>query len=167
MTAKEGTGDMTTAYGEVHHVGLTVKDIDRSLAFYEKMFGVTPLFVNSASGDELSTSLGVPDAKLRFAFLQFGDGVVELLSYDNPRKESFTRRNCDVGSAHVCIHVDDIRSAYEELKEKDAEFFSEPLRIDGGPLDGCSFVYLRDPDGITLELFETAKKSPAGENHVA
>lgn len=148
---------MPDAIGRVHHVGLTVKDIDKSLEWYGRMFGVEPVFVTKAEGDELAAAVGVPGAKLTFAFLRFGETDVELLSYDNDRDENFGRRNCDVGSPHLCLLVDDIEASYQDLKAKGAEFFAEPLHIQGGPLDGCSFVYFRDPDGITLELFEEAK----------
>ena len=148
-------------FGSVHHVGLTVKDLDRSLAFYERMFGVTPSFDVAAASEPLSLALGVGGAKLRFAFLRFGETAVELLTYHNPRVDEFALRNCDVGASHVCIHVEDIRAAYEHCKSNGAEFYSEPFHIEGGPLDGCWFVYMRDPDGITLELFQVA---PAGED---
>jgi catechol 2,3-dioxygenase-like lactoylglutathione lyase family enzyme len=148
---------MPGAIGRVHHVGLTVKDLDKSLEWYRQMFGVEPVFVTYAEGEQLSAAVGVPDAKLSFAFLRFGETDVELLSYNNDRDETFGRRNCDVGSPHLCILVDDINTSYRDLKAKGVEFFAEPLHIEGGPLDGCSFVYFRDPDGITLELFEEAK----------
>jgi catechol 2,3-dioxygenase-like lactoylglutathione lyase family enzyme len=148
---------MPDAIGRVHHVGLTVKDMDKSLEWYGRMFGVEPVFVTQAEGDGLATAVGVPGAKLTFAFLRFGETEVELLSYDNDRDENFGRRNCDVGSPHLCLLVDDIEASYQDLKAKGVEFFAEPLHIEGGPLDGCSFVYFRDPDGITLELFEEAK----------
>ncbi len=148
---------MPEAIGHVHHVGLTVKDLDKSLAWYRQMFGVEPVFVTYAEGEQLSAAVGVPGAKLSFAFLRFGETDVELLSYNNDRDENFSRRNCDVGSPHLCILVDDIDASYRDLKAKGVEFFAEPLHIEGGPLDGCSFVYFRDPDGITLELFEEAK----------
>jgi catechol 2,3-dioxygenase-like lactoylglutathione lyase family enzyme len=151
---------MPDAIGRVHHVGLTVKDVEASLEWYGRMFGVEPVFVTKAEGDELATAVGVPGAKLTFAFLRFGETEVELLSYDNDRDETFGRRNCDVGSPHLCILVDDIEASYRDLKAKGVEFFAEPLHIEGGPLDGCSFVYFRDPDGITLELFEEAKAKP-------
>ena len=148
---------MPGAIGHVHHVGLTVKDLDKSLEWYGRMFGVEPVFVTYAEGEQLATALGVPEARLSFAFLRFGETEVELLRYDNDRDETFGRRNCDVGSPHLCILVGDINATYQDLKAKGVEFFAEPLHIEGGPLDGCSFVYFRDPDGITLELFEEAK----------
>jgi catechol 2,3-dioxygenase-like lactoylglutathione lyase family enzyme len=150
-------------FGSVHHVGLTVKDLDRSLEFYELMFGVTPSFDVEAASEPLSRALGVEDAKLRFAFLRFGETAVELLTYDNPRLDEFALRNCDVGAPHVCIHVEDIWASYKHCKQNGAEFYSDPFHIEGGPLDGCWFVYMRDPDGITLELFQVA---PTGEDMV-
>jgi glyoxylase I family protein len=138
----------------VHHIGLVVRDLERSLEFYGQMFGVAPEFTADASGDEVSEALGVPNASLRFAFLRLKNVDLELLSYGNPRKESFDLRGCDVGASHVAIEVDDIDAMCAAMAEKGVQFFAKPLRIDGGPLDGCKFVYFRDPDGIILELFE-------------
>ena len=63
-----------------------------------------------------------------------------------------------MGSTHVCIDVPDLQKAYDDLREKGIEFLAPPLHIDSGPLEGCSFVYFKDPNGVTLELFE----SPGG-----
>ena len=150
-----------SSFGDMHHVGITVRDLEASLAWYERIFGVKPEFVAQGSGPDLSKAVGVPGADLRFAFLRFGSCVVELLCYDNDREETYTRSNADVGSAHVCIDVPDLRAAYQDLLGKGVEFLAPPLLIDDGPLEGCSFVYVKDPDGITLELFET----PAGKVH--
>jgi catechol 2,3-dioxygenase-like lactoylglutathione lyase family enzyme len=144
-----------SSFGDVHHVGITVRDLDASLAWYERMFGLRPEFVAEGSGPELSTAVGVPEAKLRFAFLRFGSCVVELLHYDNERDDRAGRSNADVGSAHVCIDVPDLRAAYEDLLGKGVEFLSAPLDIPDGPLAGCSFVYFTDPNGVTLELFQS------------
>ncbi|MFG1818994.1 VOC family protein [Kribbella sp. NPDC049174] len=142
-------------FGDMHHVGITVRDMEESLAWYEQMFGLTPEFIAEGSGPELSRGVGVPGAKLRFAFLRFGSCVVELLHYDNEREETFDRSNADVGSAHVCIDVPDIHRSYEDLRAKGAEFLAPPLHIEDGPLEGCWFVYFKDPNGVTLELFQS------------
>lgn len=144
------------AFGDMHHVGITVRDLEASLVWYEQTFGVQREFVAHGSGPELSTAVGVPDAHLSFAFLRFGSCVIELLCYDNPRTEENERSNADVGSTHVCIDVPDLQAAYVSLLSKGIEFLAPPLHIEDGPLEGCSFVYFRDPDGVTLELFEKA-----------
>ena len=58
-----------------------------------------------------------------------------------------------------------IASAYEACRQKGAVFFSEPFRIEGGALDGCRFVYMRDPDGITVELFEVPEQREGASDH--
>jgi catechol 2,3-dioxygenase-like lactoylglutathione lyase family enzyme len=148
------------AIGNMHHVGITVRDLEASLQWYERTFGVTREFIAHGTGPDLSTAVGVDDANLRFAFLRFGNCVVELLSYDNERDETFERSNADVGSTHVCIDVPDIQAAYDDLRAKGIEFLAPPLHIDDGPLAGCSFVYFKDPNGVTLELFETGGIHP-------
>jgi catechol 2,3-dioxygenase-like lactoylglutathione lyase family enzyme len=139
---------------QLHHVGIPVSNLERSLAFYKDVFGVDPEFVADGSGDELSSALGVSDAVLSFAFLGVGPTILELLEYENPRGKAYDRGNCDVGATHVAFQVSDIRAAYEELVVRGISFNSPPLQIDGGPLAGCSFVYFTDPDGVQLELFE-------------
>jgi catechol 2,3-dioxygenase-like lactoylglutathione lyase family enzyme len=148
-----------TAFGDMHHVGITVRDLEESLQWYERTFDVRREFVAHGSGPELSTAVGVPDAELSFAFLRFGSCVIELLCYDNPRDDRNDRTNADVGSAHVCIDVPDLAAAYASLRSKGIEFLAPPLHIEDGPLEGCSFVYFRDPNGVTLELFEQAPAS--------
>lgn len=149
-----------SAIGNMHHVGITVRDLESSLQWYERTFGLTREFIAHGSGPELSTAVGVTDADLSFAFLRFGSCVLELLCYANERDDTFERSNADVGSAHVCIDVPDLRAAYEELRAKGITFFAPPLHIAEGPLAGCSFVYFKDPNGVTLELFESAGDHP-------
>jgi catechol 2,3-dioxygenase-like lactoylglutathione lyase family enzyme len=148
------------AIGNMHHVGITVRDLESSLQWYERTFGVTREFIAHGTGPDLSTAVGVKDANLRFAFLPFGNCVVELLCYDNERDETFERSNADVGSTHICIDVPDLQAAHDDLQAKGIEFLAPPFHIDDGPLAGCSFVYFKDPNGVTLELFETAGTHP-------
>lgn len=143
-------------FGDMHHVGITVRDLDASLAWYQRVFGLSPEFIAEGSGPELSAAVGVPQASLRFAFLRFGSCVVELLCYDNDREDAYRRSNADVGSAHVCIDVPDLQTVYDDLRGKGIEFLAPPLLIEDGPLAGCSFVYFKDLNGVTLELFQNA-----------
>jgi catechol 2,3-dioxygenase-like lactoylglutathione lyase family enzyme len=128
-----------TSFGDVHHVGITVRDLEESLQWYERVFDVRREFVATGSGPELSRAVGVPDADLRFAFLRFGSCVVELLCYANEREGTFDRSNADVGSAHVCIEVADLQKAYEDLRAKGVEFHrrrtagGRVLRVPEGP----------------------------------
>jgi len=46
-----------TAIGELHHVGITVRDLEVSLEWYERVFGVTREFIAHGSGPELSAAV--------------------------------------------------------------------------------------------------------------
>jgi catechol 2,3-dioxygenase-like lactoylglutathione lyase family enzyme len=148
----------------VHHIGITVKDLDRSLEWYNKMLGITPEAIGGGSGPSLSTGVGIPDVSVRFAFLHFPNCVIELMDYSTPRRiETFERSIVDTGSAHVCIEVPDIHESYSSLAKRGVDsFLSEPVKIEGGMLDGAWFVYFQDPDGIILELFQSAATHVTG-----
>lgn len=145
---------MSIAPNGIQHIGVPVKDLQRSLDFYKAVFDIEPEFTHTADGEKLSRGVGVPDAKLTLAFLQLGNTYLELLEYDTPREEIYGRMNCDVGAVHICFTVDDIDSSYQELRDMGVEFYSEPIFIADGPLKGYQFCYFKDPDGLTLELFQ-------------
>lgn len=146
---------MATRANSVNHVGVTVRSIERSLDFYWRSFGLEPTFVHRVSNSpQLDRSLGVEGAELTIAFLEIGNTNVELLEYHTQRETDYGLLNCDVGAVHICFEVDDIRSSIRRLEQEGVEFFAEPLFIDDGPLEGHTFVYFKDPDGMTLELFE-------------
>jgi catechol 2,3-dioxygenase-like lactoylglutathione lyase family enzyme len=138
----------------IQHIGVPVKSLRRSLAFYKEMFDLEPEFTHTGEGEDLSRGTGVPNAKLTLAFFQLGNTYLELLEYHTPRDEVFAKQNCDVGATHICFEVDDIQASYQELLDKGVEFYSPPILIDGGPLDGYWWCYFKDPDGITLEFFQ-------------
>jgi catechol 2,3-dioxygenase-like lactoylglutathione lyase family enzyme len=158
IAMNSGRSEQTHLSG-MHHVGIPVRDLSRSLAFYQDVFGLEAQFISEGSGPELSRAVGVPDARLTFAFIALGNTVLELLEYQAPEGRDYDRMNCDVGATHVAFEVPDIDEAYERLQKKGLTFNAPPVRIEEGPLAGCSFAYFKDPDGVQLEIFETAKRT--------
>lgn len=142
----------------LHHIGIPVSDMERSLAFYERLLGFTkPGITAVAEGPELSAVLQVPDAKLDAVFLRSGDLFLELLQYSSPEIQPFNGRNCDVGVLHVCFEVEDAQAVFEELSADGVAFNAPPMTLEEGDLAGHTFAYFRDPDGIQLELMELPK----------
>jgi catechol 2,3-dioxygenase-like lactoylglutathione lyase family enzyme len=144
----------------VHHVGLVVRDLDRSIWFYHDVLGLS--FANEPTpwfdGPELEMGVGVPGATLRQVSLWVGpDSTMELIEYGN-RPESSTSPvpNNFLGAAHVCFKVDDVRATKAELESKGVKFYTDVNVVDSGPLAGWRWVYFSDPDGLALELVEVA-----------
>lgn len=144
----------------VHHVGLVVKDLDRSIYFYHDLLGlplaneVTPWF----EGPGLEKGVGVPGATLRQTSMWVGENsTMELIEYGNRPPENTTHiPNNYLGAAHVCFKVADIHAKKAELESKGVTFYSEVNVVDAGPLAGWRWCYFSDPDGLALELVEIA-----------
>ena len=139
----------------VHHVGLTVRDMKRSFEWYTQMFDLEPGPVSHGSGETLSKSLQVDGADLSFSMIQIGGTRVEFLEYHSPEGKDYDRSNGDVGSAHVCFEVSDIDAAVRDLEAKGAVFNAPPITLDSGAFAGSTWAYLRDPDGIQLEIWQS------------
>ena len=143
----------------LHHVGITVKDLDASIRFYHDLLGLQ--FSNEPSpwfdGPELGPAVGVPGAGLRQVSLILGDSTFELLEYKSPPSETAKPlRSNNIGASHVAFAVDDIVAKKAELESKGIEFYSEVNTVDEGVLAGWRWVYFEDPDGYPLELVEVA-----------
>jgi glyoxylase I family protein len=144
----------------IHHAGLVVRDLDRSIYFYHDILQLpfanepTPWF----SGPQLETGVGVPGAVLRQVSLWVGDhSTMELIEYQNrPESSAAPVPNNYMGAAHVCFKVDDVRAKKAELEAKAVKFYSDVNVVDEGPLAGWRWVYFSDPDGLALELVEIA-----------
>jgi len=143
----------------VHHTGIIVSDLERSIDFYHGILGLD--FANEPSpvfdDPELGPKVGVPGAALRQVTLKAGDDQVELLEYSAPPSpvDEPVPQNA-LGAHHVGFCVDDIDGKVRELQEKGVEFLGDVTAVDEGVLAGWRWVYFRDPDGITLELVEVA-----------
>jgi catechol 2,3-dioxygenase-like lactoylglutathione lyase family enzyme len=150
----------------VHHTGIIVSDLERSVDWYREVLGLELLTEPSPTADEpeLGEGLGVPGAALRMATFAVGDDVLELLEYAAPPSpvDAPLPQNA-LGSHHVGFVVGDIQAKYDELTAKGVHFFSPPNAIDEGVLAGWRWAYFTDPDGITLELVEVAYTRPEEE----
>jgi catechol 2,3-dioxygenase-like lactoylglutathione lyase family enzyme len=149
----------------LHHVGISVQSLERSLAWYTGVLGLEgPIREGGGSGKEISDALQVAGVEVKVVCLKLPDGtLLELLEYEQPRGRPFTSANNDVGMVHVCFRVDDLDAVYEELLAKGVVFNAPPIRLDesSGELAGYAFVLFRDPDGVLLEFYEV----PAGAEY--
>jgi catechol 2,3-dioxygenase-like lactoylglutathione lyase family enzyme len=144
----------------IHHVGITVPDLDQGIAFYNGVLGLelfdppSPVF----DDEDLGERVGVPGAALRQVNMVLDGTIVELLEYTAPAPPYDDRpvvANAR-GAAHVCFQVEDVEAKKAELEAAGVEFLSDVNVVDEGVLAGWRWVYFRDPFGIVLELVEIA-----------
>jgi catechol 2,3-dioxygenase-like lactoylglutathione lyase family enzyme len=144
------------------HTGLTVRDLDRSLAFYRDLLGMEVIAEQEKQGGYLAAIVGYPDAHVRMAHLRIpgGEHMLELFEYIAPAgRAAQPLQPRDTGSPHLCFAVSDLPALYERLVEAGVDsFFSPPVEIDTGVNRGGWALYLRDPDGIPVELFQTPRR---------
>src|SRR5579863_3093653 len=117
---------------------LTVADIERSLRFYETVFGSRIL----SRGD----SKGAP------GYLQIANTwlIVNVGGGPTPDKPSVTLRvppNPDQVSSFMNVLVDDIQACCEVWRKRGAECITEPK-----PKYGETRCYIRDADGYIIEV---------------
>src|SRR4030081_2822880 len=92
------------------HTGITVSNLERSLAFWRDVLGFELSHRAHQAGELASEITGVPGAEISLAVLKAPGHKIELLEYQAPadRKQGADRRPCDIGSAHVALTVDDL-----------------------------------------------------------
>ncbi|MBI3943196.1 MAG: VOC family protein [Chloroflexi bacterium] len=148
--------DSSSLFKSVHHISLTVGNLERSLDFYVRVLGFPLVLRQDSQSEYLGSITGFSKVHIRMAHLQLpGTNVrLELFEYLEPLGQKADMRTMNTGSAHICFLVTDLPAIYERLKAQGIPFRSPPVAITSGANRGGYSVYFEDPDGITLELFQ-------------
>jgi len=131
----------------LHHAGISVPDLDRSLAWYCAALGLRPGY-----------QFEVPPLRLRGGFaLGEGDAGVELIelagSAPGVPKTDPPSANAVQGFNHVCFRVSDLGAAYARLLAHGAVAVWDPR---DAPEPVMRMAYVTDPDGNLIELVAPA-----------
>jgi lactoylglutathione lyase len=144
------------------HGGITVSEMDASLAFYRDGLGLEVHFDRIADAPYLREVLALEQTEMRVVYLRIPNtaAFVELLEYRGLERHPASARPCDPGSGHLCLYVDDVDAMHARLI--DGGFGSRskgPVAITAGPNQGARSVYAVDPDGYLVELFQPKASS--------
>jgi lactoylglutathione lyase len=121
------------------HTMLRVGDLDRSVAFYRDMFGMTEL-----------RRRDVPDGKYTLAFMGYADqpGSTELeLTYNY----GVDKYDIGTGFGHLAIGLADIYAACDKMRAAGAKISREPGPVKFGT---TVIAFVEDPDGYKIELIQ-------------
>ena len=142
-----------------HHTGLQVADLDRSLGFYRDLLGFELVFRWNPQAEYIGILVGYPGVDLHAAILKVpnSDTILELLEYRNVARHPVDTGTANPGTAHTAYFVDDLDAMYERLVAAGVRAVSPPVTPTIGPNVGGRAVYLMDPDGIRVELIQSAR----------
>ncbi|MGE0352294.1 MAG: VOC family protein [Gemmatimonadales bacterium] len=155
---------LATAVGQI---GLTVSDMDRSVAFYTRVLHFRMVADTEVAGGDYERLQGLFGLRMRVTRLRLGGEELELTEYLAPRGRPapVDARSNDGWFQHVAIIVRDMDRAYRWLRQNRVEHASSgPQRLpDWNPnAGGIEAFYFRDPDGHPLEIlaFPAGKGDP-------
>ena len=143
------------------HTGITVSNLERSLAFWRDVLGFELSHTAHQTGELAREITGVADAEIKLAVLRAPGGhKIELLEYlAPPDRKCLALKPCDVGSVHVALLVDDLDAALESIAASGWKAAGKPQTLRAGPNAGKRVIYVRDPDGTTIEFMEMPRQN--------
>ncbi len=151
----------------VDAIGITVADLDRSVAFYTQVLQFEMVAEMEEAGEEVEKRTGVFGSRLRTARLRLGEEAIELREFLAPQGRPFPQpsRSFDRWFQHIAIIVADMPKAYQWLRRHRVRHSSPgPQRLpDWNPnAGGIEAFYFQDPDGHSLEVlsFPAGKGDP-------
>jgi catechol 2,3-dioxygenase-like lactoylglutathione lyase family enzyme len=152
---------------KVNHICLVVKDMDKSIRFYQDVLGLELLQdieIPTDSGNEwhnprdLDDCFGVENSKSRqVAFIDEAGIALELQSPTIPEVKSGSQAG-DYGSTgmkELAFTATNIDKEVDRLKKLGVEFRTRIFEFGKGTMFGCRSILFYDPDGNILQLVET------------
>ncbi|WP_407562144.1 VOC family protein [Streptomyces sp. 184] len=141
------------------HVGISVSDLDASIAFYAALTGRDPVARGTMNSVPFGKSQGLPAATLRYATINIEGLGIDLIQFQDPVGERTNGMANRPGSMHLCLKVDDLDAVHARMKEAGYGFLGDGYTFAAGEVTpeaalGTKVAYFNDPDGTNLEIIE-------------
>lgn len=120
-------------FKRMDHVAMSVKDMDKCIAFYRDIIGFEKVF-DREFDVQMGKLIGVEGTKVRIVHMQFGDNKLELFKYEYPqgREPRPDALQSDYGLTHIGFMVEDFQATYQYLLDRGVKFLGEPVEIRPG-----------------------------------
>lgn len=140
----------------LNHVSVTVGELDRALAFWHGLLGLTISGLGEVAYPHLDEIVGIAPTRIRWAELDLEGGMLlELFQYLEPDGTRLDQRPWDAGAVHICLEVGGLDQLVTRLQEAGVVTRSKgAVQIPFGDWEGFRSIYAVDPDGVTVELLE-------------
>ncbi|KAF3686521.1 Methylmalonyl-CoA epimerase, mitochondrial [Channa argus] len=130
--------------GRLNHIAIAVPDMEKATALYRDILGA-----------RVSDKVPLPEHGVYTVFVELGNTKLELL---HPLGEKspiagFLQKNKSGGMHHICIEVDNINAAIDDLKAKNIRTLSTEPQV-GAHGKPVMFLHPKDCDGVLVELEE-------------
>lgn len=119
------------------HAMIRVKDIEKSLYFYQNLFDL-----------ELVKKKRLDDCELYFLEDMQTGFQIELTYNDETPNDGY---QIGTGFGHFAFRVDSMEEFTKKLKSLNYEYLYEPFDLNG---KGSVIAFVKDPDGYEIELIE-------------
>ena len=143
------------------HIGIQVRDLDRSIDFYGNKLGLELIGRWSMTEAYVRRVVGYPDVQLEIGLLRIPGSrtFLEILEYRNVASSPVDPATANPGTGHFCLFVEDLDAMHARLSAQGVEFVSDVQIPTIGPNKDGRLVYMKDPDGIRVELVQTNLRS--------
>ena len=138
------------------HVGISVRNLDKSVQFYTEVLGMEEGIRVSHKGETISRVVAVENTEVDVCYVTKGIHRLELIEYknkDNAKLNTAYQPQDDPGLVHIAFIVDDVDETYQTIKGLGYEFNSPPMVTrENGP----KIAFFRGPDNVIIELYQKA-----------
>jgi len=142
-----------------NHVGLTVSHLDRAVSFFCDCMGFKERDRSDRDPIMAQRITGLAEASVTVTYVEGPGIVVELIAYTKPVDRALIQgRPCDTGYAHLALNVSGIEEIVKAAEQYGFQAMGELVSVSNGPNARRRAVYLKDPDGITIELIESGSR---------
>ena len=144
---------MAEPEGTIHHVGLTVTDLNLAERFYKDGLGLSEVYRKSWGPEDgrMDAILETAGSSGRILFLTDGRMGVELFEFTTPcRTFSEPQYATQLGWMHIALEVQDIDAACARLAASGMSFKHPPSIGESGN----AATYGRDPFGNLIEIVQ-------------